>query len=391
MATEVKQEVENPFEDFNWDFAPEPEKTTTTTKVEDKIGDDTADDPLAAFMSELEVDVPLGEKDKEKAEDKKVKEPKDNIEEDLDIEEFIEESSNQADEPTIEEVSSSIKSLEFLKSKGLVSFELEEGEELTDEIASEILEDSFDKAVEDRIIEEFKNLPQEVKDIVSFTRKGGNFTDLLASMSKINTSELKLDMDLDDEENQELVLKNTLLEEGLSNEDIETQIELLKDSGKLKRFAEVKFNNWKKNNEKLIERQIKEQEELNRANKEREKQYRKDIDTFIETSEELKGIKLSRKDKKELPSYIYEKSIKLDNGSYITQMQKDLYEITQDKENLVVLSKILKSGLDFSDIVKAAETKITKGLKNNLSRTKNSQKPTKSINSRRPLWEAFED
>ena len=56
---------------------------------------------------------------------------------------------------------------------------------------------------------------------------------------------LTLNIDLNKEENQQKVLEVLLKEEGLDDDLIETQLTFLKDGGKLKAFAEKKYNNWK--------------------------------------------------------------------------------------------------------------------------------------------------
>ena len=48
--------------------------------------------------------------------------------------------------------------VEFLKSKEMIDFELEEGSELDDDLASEILEDNFDSGIEKRVGELIKDL-----------------------------------------------------------------------------------------------------------------------------------------------------------------------------------------------------------------------------------------
>ena len=73
--------------------------------------------------------------------------------------------------------------LEFLKEKGLVNFELAEGEELTVGKADEMLEDTWENSIELGVEEVIKDLPKELKDLIKFSSQGGDVSELLVKLA----------------------------------------------------------------------------------------------------------------------------------------------------------------------------------------------------------------
>ena len=61
----------------------------------------------------------------------------------------------------------SVSVVSKLKEKGFIDFELEEGEELTEELAEEILEEGFEVKINEKIDELFKDLPDNVRELIS--------------------------------------------------------------------------------------------------------------------------------------------------------------------------------------------------------------------------------
>lgn len=280
------------------------------------------------------------------------------------------ETSAEDDKENKDTANDSVLAVKVLKEKGLIDFELEEGTELTPEIAEEILEDSFEEKVEQKIKDLFDELPQVVKDLNTYVLKGGDVKQFFNTIAKQNEVGITPDIDLSEEANQELVIRNHLKSEGYDEDYIESQIEFLKDSNKLERIAEVHFNKWKKNYEKERAKLVEEQKERERREKENRREFKKEITNFINETENLNGLKLSKEDKKVLPQYMTDRSIKLENGNVITPMQKDLYEALRDKNKVVLLAKLLKNGFNFKDIELNAETKVTKKIKENIRRSK---------------------
>ncbi len=266
--------------------------------------------------------------------------------------------------------------LNKLKEKGFIDFELEEGQELTDEEAEELIEEKFDESVDNKVKELMTELPDDKKQAVQFLIKGGSLNDLISAYSTPNS--INIDVDLEKEENQISTLKKLLALEGNDDEEIEAQLEYLKDSGKLKLITEKKFAKYKTDYEGNQKEILKSQEEAKEKEKVDIKEAKTKVATFLNTNAEVNGIKFSLTDKKELPSYMSEKTVKLMNGTKITQMQADLfYNIPKNEVALIQLATLLKNrnedgSLNFDSITKSTTTKVAQEVRDNVRRKKSS-------------------
>jgi hypothetical protein len=184
-------------------------------------------------------------------------------------------------------------------------------------------------------------------------------------------------MNLEDELIQEKITKYKLIEEGYDDDYIESQIEFLKDSDKLKITAEKYYNKWKKDEEEKEKKYLKSVEEEANARRNSQIEYRKSLAQHLSTLEDIKGFKISKKEISELPEYIAVPNIKTSTNQVITGFQKDLFEAMKDKDKVILMAKILKSDFDFSILEKTLKSEQTKNLKENLQR----QKENKNINS----------
>lgn len=278
----------------------------------------------------------------------------------------------------------SITILETLKERGLADFELEEGEEMTEELAEELLEESYDAGVENRIKELFEDLPPVVKQLNQFVINGGNPAEFFNHVNKFQKVGITSDMDLKDEKNQEKVVRQLMKEEGEDDEVIEAQIEFYKDSGKLSTIAEKKFDKWNKAKEKQEEQMVQQQTQQRIINKQKLKEYKQNLSQKV-TSLDLGEVKFSRKEVKEIPSYIADKTVKLQNGASISQRDVDLYDVLDNEKASLQLAYLLKNRnedgtFNFKGIEKNVNTKITKEVKNNIRRN-DKQTPSMSVHS----------
>ena len=282
------------------------------------------------------------------------------------------EKTTTDDEP-VDEKSQNIFILNKLKEKGFIDFELEEGEELTDELAEELIEEKFDESVDLKVKELMSELPDDKKQAVQFLVKGGNLTDLIEALTN-NDVTIKLDIDLEKEENQISTLKKLLKLEDKDDEEIETEIEYLKDSGKLKLMTEKKFTKYKAEQKLRQEELVREQEQAIENEKKVIKQSKQKISTFLSSNEEVDGIKFSRDDKKNLPSYMNDKTVKLGNGATITEMQKELfYDLPKNEKALIQLATLLRNRnedgtFNFDSIVKSSKTKVAQEVRSTIRR-----------------------
>lgn len=302
----------------------------------------------------------------------------------IENEDLVDDKNKDDDPEVINEKSQNIFILNKLKEKGFIDYELEEGEELTDELAEELIEEKFDESVDLKVQELLTELPDDKKQVVQFLIKGGNLDDLIDTLTSDNVS-IKLDVDLEKEENQISTLRKLLKLEDKDEEEIETEIEFLKDSGKLKTMTEKKFNKYKTDYDNRQKELVKQQEEEIENEKKVIKQSKIKISTFLTSNDEVDGIKFSKDDKKQLPSYMNDKTVKLGSGATITQMQKELfYDLPKNEKALIQLATLLKNRnedgtFNFESIVKSSKTKVAQEVRSEIRRN-NTSIPGNSTN-----------
>lgn len=372
-------------------------------------GDDFWDDDTA----EVNTDAKTVVEDVEVEESKKTTEEiADELFTDTEIDEEVEtevddEPSGENDiekENTSDEVkkkttpkATSVSTIELLKEKGLIDYELEEGEELTEELADNLIEDKFDEGVDNRIEELFGELPDIVKQLNKFAMNGGDVNKFFNQIATTSASTLKVGMDLEKEENQEIAIRQILKAEDNDDDYIDSQIEFLKDSGRLKSFAEKKYNKWEESENRKQQELFNKQANLKKKQKEQLREYKKNLTRLVSETEDLGEIKLSRRDRKDLPSYVADKNIKLQNGALISQRDKDLYEVLQDEKASLQLAYLLRNrnkdkSFNFKNIETLVTTKVAKKVKENVRRNKtNTPKKSGSSGSsqRRELADYF--
>jgi|GEM_PF-2623908 hypothetical protein len=335
-----------------------PKKKEKEGKEEDTFSEESEEEVNHSFEFEE------NEEDEESSKSKNIKTTKSKTD------------NNKDDVDTIE----SHKVVNFLMKQGIIDLDeeqLKEFEELDDVDKEEIIKDFYFKAVEDKFEEDIKNLPEIVKNSLKIAIKGGNVDEYLSSVYTSKNTGLTKNMNLEDELIQEKITKYKLIEEGYDDDYIESQIEFLKDSDKLKITAEKYYNKWKKDEEEKEKKYLKSVEEEANARRNSQIEYRKSLAQHLSTLEDIKGFKISKKEISELPEYIAVPNIKTSTNQVITGFQKDLFEAMKDKDKVILMAKILKSDFDFSILEKTLKSEQTKNLKENLQR----QKENKNINS----------
>ena len=298
--------------------------------------------------------------------------------EDVVTEDPFAELSGEALEDTEEDVVKSVEKTSAtsykdlytsLKSSGILAVEEEEDE--TTEVTQDLLAERIEQSIEKRFEESIKGLPGELKNIIKFVSNGGNFYDIISNYTE--GAALEPDVDMTDEANQEKVLRAILEEEGKDDELIDSQIEFYKDSGKLANIANKYFDKWKKDREKEVEAQVEQQKLAKQQAAQNQRTFKKELTTFISESESVKGLSINKKDAEELPDYISNTTVKLQDGRQITPFYRDLFEAFKDKEKVVILAKLVKNGFDFGDIKKEVSTRQAREIKNELQRQNKNQ------------------
>ena len=216
-----------------------------------------------------------------------------------------------------------------------------------------------------------------------FVLKGGDINVFLASVAKQQSTGLTEDMDMDNEANQELVIRQGLVEDGYDEEYITAQIEFLKDSKRLKKHADTHFKKWDASNKQAQANILASQETAAKREKESRRLLKTKVSSFLKDTDEVEGFTVTTKDRKSLPDYMSDRTIKLQNGNQITNMQKDLMRVLNSPTGSVQIAKLLKSAseegeLNFKEIKQNTETKVTKKVRENVRRSKKDSIITKS-------------
>lgn len=364
-------------EEFAWDatgagtsdvafFGEDP--ITPTTEEEEVIADALSEDDDTPVSTDVNTETE--DKEEEEAQEDTTffseEEDEDETETEGEIETVEKDKTKQK---STKVVSTNVSTLQSLKERGLVEYELEEGQELTEDLAEQLIEDGYDSSIDNKMEELFSELPPIVKQINKYAMEGGDIQTLLNTLSTNKTKGISSDMDLTQEDNQELVVRDSLKAEGYDDEYINTNIDFLKSSNKLESIAATKYKKWEENHKEQQDKLFKQQNEVKKAAKENRRKLKTDLSNSIKDMKEVKGFTISKKDKTDIPTYMTERSVTLEGGGVITPMQRDLHLALQDKEKAILLSKLLREDFDFSKITKKQKSKVTKKMREDLQRT----------------------
>ncbi len=343
----------------------------------------TSEEKIDKFFEDEDEDIGSIEEDEEKDPDEKEKKEdskksKKNEEEEEIFSDEEEETEGKKKEKNSEETTtiSDVNIVMKLKERGLIDFDLEEGQELTEEEASDLLEESLEAAVQQNLADIFRDLPPIVKDFNKFVSDGGDPMEFIKTHRNHAEKGLSLGMDLSKDETQEKVLRILFAEEGLDDDLIDSQIDFLKDNGKLKSLSEKKYQIWSKSVAEEQRKLLEKQEEDKKDKKEKEKKYRRDLADFIASNDTVGDLKLNKRDKNSLTSYIMDRNVKLQNGQFISSFYADLNSVLGNTEAMVQLAKLLKlrdkaGKFSFKEIEKDIETSVTKKIKDKINNEDN--------------------
>jgi hypothetical protein len=139
----------------------------------------------------------------------------------------------------------------------------------------------------------FDSLPQELQIAARYVAEGG--TDMKGLFQTLASVEEKRSLDVKSERDQEIIIKDYLSATGYGTEDeIDEEIELWKDLGKLEQQAAKFKPKLDKMQEKVVARKLQEQEHKRLQQEEASKQYMGNVYNTLKDGH-LGDIKLNRK------------------------------------------------------------------------------------------------
>ena len=242
--------------------------------------------------------------------------------------------------------------------------------EIPDEVGEDDLYQFVDDEIEARLeeaLDEYdealRNNPQAIA-LLRFMKNGGNTADFVAVYGQ---SKLPSEADLKKPAVREAFLRQYYMEiEGLDAEDTEDKIEWLKESKKDEKFALKHFKEIQESRAEAQQQLLQAQAERKRQAEASVIQFRNVIKKTVAEEDVIGDIKLSAKDKRELPDYISKHTVKAGPTQLVTQLQKDIADIFGDPKQLILLAKFVNGGMKAQNLeISKASSKVN-GVKQTL-------------------------
>lgn len=170
------------------------------------------------------------------------------------------------------------------------------------------------------------------------------------------------EMNLEDESNQERVIRAYYKDLKWDEQKIESRIAKLKDYGDLedeaKTFHEVLLNKEKEKAASIERQKAEEIQEQKNKELNTKKSYQRILHEKLK-AQEIDGIPLTEKDAKEALDYLTEKKYKLASGELLSEYDKDLMELNrpENHELKIKLGLLLRKKLDLTSVKKTTISK----------------------------------
>lgn len=361
-ANVPKKETQPAGDDENKDILDSVGESMTDEELEalrnPKKEEDTKDD-----KQEEEVKEPVKEPKKESKKEDKKSESEEEIEEEV------------VEEPTNEPDSNAVSAFFGVMAE---KFGWEMGDD--DEVPStpEELVDYFQAVIEENSVPQYAS--EEVEALDNFVKNGGNLRDYFEIDGELDLEDFSIE---DNEVNQKIILKEFLKEKGYSNKQIDKKLTKYEDAGLLEDEAEDALEALKEIRENKKQQLLKDQENQAKEAARRQQEYFNSVVNEIKGMQDIRGIKIPEKDKKQLLEYIFKPDA---DGK--TQYQKDW---SKSVKNLLESAYFTMKG---DTLLKAAKNEgssdaISK-FKNSLNKTGVSRKTKKTDNtSDIDMWKSF--
>jgi hypothetical protein len=341
----------------------------------DGVGESMTDEELEALRNPKKEEDTKDDKQEEVVEEP-VKEPKkESKKEDKKPESEEEIEEEVVEEPTNEPDSNAVSAFFGVMAE---KFGWEMGDD--DEVPStpEELVDYFQAVIEENSVPQYAS--EEVEALDNFVKNGGNLRDYFEIDGELDLEDFSIE---DNEVNQKIILKEFLKEKGYSNKQIDKKLTKYEDAGLLEDEAEDALEALKEIRENKKQQLLKDQENQAREAAKRQQEYFNSVVNEIKGMQDIRGIKIPEKDKKQLLEYIFKPDA---DGK--TQYQKDW---SKSVKNLLESAYFTMKG---DTLLKAAKNEgssdaISK-FKNSLNKTGVSRRTKKTDNtSDIDMWKSF--
>ena len=158
----------------------------------------------------------------------------------------------------------------------------------------------------------FETLPEELQYAAKYVMDGGQ--DLKGLFNALASTEEVRSLDIESERGQEEIAKQYMLASGLASaEEVDDEIENLKDLGKLEQYALRSKPKLDKMQEQVVQQRIAQQEEMKARQEAAAEAYMQNVYDALKPGE-ISGVKLDRKTQSDL----YEGLVQPNYDSYVS-------------------------------------------------------------------------
>ena len=177
-----------------------------------------------------------------------------------------------------------------------LNWEFEEGEDKPKNVDELI--NYFQNVIEENSKPEYSS--EEVEALDNFVKQGGDLKKYLTIDADLDLD----DIDIEDETNQKLVVKQLLKEKGFSTKKIDKLVSRYEEAGLLEDEAQDALEDLKEIKEERKKQLLEDQKKAYREQLQRQQQFYDNVVSEIKGLKNIRGITVPEKDKKVLMDYI---------------------------------------------------------------------------------------
>lgn len=177
-----------------------------------------------------------------------------------------------------------------------LNWEFEEGEEKPKNVDELI--NYFQNVIEENSKPEYSS--EEVEALDNFVKQGGDLKKYLTIDAELDLD----DIDIEDETNQKLVVKQLLKEKGFSTKKIDKLVSRYEEAGLLEDEAQDALEDLKEIKEEKKKQLLEDQKKAYQIQLQRQQQFYDNVVSEIKGLKNIRGITVPEKDKKVLMDYI---------------------------------------------------------------------------------------
>lgn len=177
-----------------------------------------------------------------------------------------------------------------------LNWEFEEGEDKPKNVDELI--NYFQNVIEENSKPEYSS--EEVEALDNFVKQGGDLKKYLTIDAELDLD----DIDIEDEANQKLVVKQLLKEKGFSTKKIDKLVSRYEEAGLLEDEAQDALEDLKEIKEEKKKQLLEDQKKAYQIQLQRQQQFYDNVISEIKGLKNIRGITVPEKDKKVLMDYI---------------------------------------------------------------------------------------